>query len=217
MKPNYVQRLRFKFSKVGPTRFIGHLDLARTLERSINRAQIPLAYTQGFNRRPRLQLATPLPLGFTSDCEVADIWLLKRINPEFAKQAMEPKMAPGIYLRSVTEVDLKSPALQTLLAETVYIVTLLESPNKRVVDARIKQLMVSTSVTRARRGRVYDLRPLILDLSLVDLTKESTQLKMRLSLLPGKTGRPDEVLEELGLDPHAALIHRTELVLADLT
>jgi radical SAM-linked protein len=76
MKANYVQRLRLVFAKDGPARFIGHLDLARTLERMLNRAQIPLAYTQGYNPRPRMQLATALPLGFTSECEIADIWLL---------------------------------------------------------------------------------------------------------------------------------------------
>jgi uncharacterized protein (DUF2344 family) len=47
MQANYVQRLRITFAKFGPTRFIGHLDLATALERSLNRAQVPLAYTQG--------------------------------------------------------------------------------------------------------------------------------------------------------------------------
>ena len=66
MQTIVVQRLRMQFSKVGPTRFIGHLDLARTLERSSNRARLPMAYTLGFNKRMRLQLAPALPLGFTS-------------------------------------------------------------------------------------------------------------------------------------------------------
>ncbi len=38
---------------------------------------------------------------------------------------------------------------------------------------------------------------------------------MRLCLEPAKTGRPDEVLLELGLDPLAARIHRTRLMLSE--
>ena len=51
--PRPAQRLRLTFSKDGPARFISHLDLARALERALNRAALPVAYTQGFNRRPR--------------------------------------------------------------------------------------------------------------------------------------------------------------------
>ncbi|MFN2224368.1 MAG: TIGR03936 family radical SAM-associated protein, partial [Candidatus Promineifilaceae bacterium] len=65
MQANYVQRLRLQFAKVGPTRFIGHLDLAKALERSLNRAQNPLAYTQGYNPRPRMEFAAPLPVDLT--------------------------------------------------------------------------------------------------------------------------------------------------------
>ncbi len=62
MQANYVQRIRLVYSKLGNTRYIGHLDLARTLQRAINRARIPIAYTQGYNKRPRMQLADALPL-----------------------------------------------------------------------------------------------------------------------------------------------------------
>jgi radical SAM-linked protein len=65
-RPAPVQRLRITFAKQGALKFIGHLDLAKTWERILRRAQLALAYTQGFNAHPRLQLASPLPLGFTS-------------------------------------------------------------------------------------------------------------------------------------------------------
>jgi radical SAM-linked protein len=104
MQPTYVQRLRLTFSKVGPTRFIGHLDLARTLERVLNRANIPVTYTQGFNRRPRMQMAAALPLGFTSECEMVDILLDEQMEPTAVQQQLLAKMAPGIILHKVEEV-----------------------------------------------------------------------------------------------------------------
>lgn len=223
MQANYVQRLRLKFAKFGPTRFIGHLDLAKALERSLNRAQIPLAYTQGYNPRPRMQLAAALPLGFTSECELADIWLLEAVNPLTAGQAMAPKMAPGIELKAVNEVELSEPALQNLLQEAIYLAAIKSESNRQHVVDSIAQFLSATSVVRERRGKMYDLRPLVHELAPADrpaypgaddARASDLVLSMRLSMLPGKTGRPDEVLDALGLDPLEARIHRQRLILS---
>ncbi|MCI0396859.1 MAG: TIGR03936 family radical SAM-associated protein [Chloroflexi bacterium] len=214
MQANYVQRLRLLFSKVGPTRFIGHLDLARTLERSLNRARIPLAYTQGYNKRPRLQLAAALPLGFTSAGELADIWLLEKMDPAVAQQQIMSKMAPGIVVHQVFEAPLDAPALQTLTAEATYRVTLTDLVDRADLDRRVEALLASETLARSRRGKSYDLRPLLLELEVDESEEPAVVLAMRLSLLPAKTGRPDEVLEALELDPLAARIHRTEIILA---
>lgn len=219
MQANYVQRLRLEFAKVGPTRFIGHLDLAKALERSLNRARIPLAYTQGFNPRPRMQLAAALPLGFTSACELADIWLLEAVDPAAASEAMAAKMAPGIELSSVREVDLREPALQNLVQEAVYLAKITGSPGRQHVVAAIARFLSASSIIRERRGKTYDLRPLVHELTLSEpaggvADSEGLVLSMRLSMLPGKTGRPDEVVDALGLDPLDARIHRQHLILA---
>ena len=215
MQANYVQRLRFVFSKSGPTRYIGHLDMARALERALNRAKIPLAYTQGYNKRPRMQLADPLPLGFTSECEIADIWLMEAMEPDVAKEQMMSKMAPGIAIFEVKEIPLSSPAAQTLTAEALYEAVILDPVEKADLQARIDDFVTADTVERERRGKVYDLRPLVLDLALVEMEDGALRIDMHLYLLPGKTGRPDEVLDALGLDPLAARIHRKAIILAN--
>jgi radical SAM-linked protein len=213
MNANYVQRLRIEFVKDGPTRYIGHLDLAKSLERSLNRARIPLAYTQGYNRRPRLQLTTALPLGYTSECEIADIWLVEAIDPIEAINSMASTMAPGIQIISVKEVELRAPTPQAQEAE--YRITFLERQEPADLQSRIDRLLEAQKLKRERRGKVYDLRPLILGLELLNIPGIPEQLRMQLSLLPGKTGRPDEVLAEMGLDPLESRIHRSNLVLVD--
>ncbi len=215
MQANYVQRLRIIFSKLGPTRYISHLDLARALERSLNRAKMPLAYTQGYNRRPRMQLAAALPLGFTSEYEIADIWMLESINPKIALAKIKPMMAPGIEVQRVAEVDLKGPPLQTLTSEATYQAAFIDSPEISVLEKRVIGLLVREEIWRQRKGKEYDLRPLILNLSIEKRMDGSPGLKMDLSLLPGKTGRPDEVIAALDLDPLSARIHRTKIVLAN--
>jgi radical SAM-linked protein len=218
MQPTYVQRLRLTFSKVGPTRFIGHLDLARTWERILNRAKLPITYTQGFNRRPRMQMAAALPLGFTSECEMVDILLDERVNPTVSKGQLMAKMAPGILLHRVEEVPLDAPLLQNCTIAAVYQVTLLDPADPAALQQAIDDLMASDSHIRQRaRGhkrKPYDLRPLIEELNLLEAA-ESPSLHMRLLLQEGKTGRPDEVLYALNLDPTGARIHRTHIILAD--
>lgn len=219
MQANYSQRLRLTFSKTGPTRFIGHLDLALTLERSLNRARIPIAYTQGFNKRPRMQMASALPLGYTSECELADIWLMETMETEAARQQMMSRMAPGIDIHQVKEVDLQAPALQTITLVSHYKATLLDPIPAADLQARIDELLAQEQHMRQRlRGKKkkpYDLRPLIYALTLVQTADLVDYLTMELALEPSKTGRPDEVLDSLGVDPLAARLHRTRIVLDD--
>ena len=79
-------RLRLTFTKTDSLKYIGHLDLHRTLERTLRRAGLPIAYSQGFNPQPRMNLAEALPLGITSECEVMDVWCEKPIDLEQAKK-----------------------------------------------------------------------------------------------------------------------------------
>ena len=75
---------------------------------------------------------------------------------------------------------------------------------------RVEELLAAESCPRERRGRRYDLRPLIQSLSV----EGGQELRMVLQAGDGGTGRPDEVLGALGLDAKAAAIHRREIQFA---
>ena len=201
---------------MGPTRYIGHLDLARTLERSLNRARIPVAYTQGFNPRPRMQFATALPLGYTSDCELADVWLTETVEPEEAQRQMMARIAPGLTIHQVDAVSLQEPALQMQTAVSTYTATLLDETDTAVLQQRIADLLAADSFIRVRvrkkKSREYDLRPHIYDLALTE-TDDGVVIQMELALEQNKNGRPDEVLLALEIDPLATRIHRTAILL----
>ena len=218
MQANYVQRLRLIFSKGGPARYISHLDLARTLERALNRAKIPIAYTQGFNRRPRMQLATALPLGYTSEYELADILLTEKMDPAQAQQQLMAKMAPGIEISHIKEVPTNAPSLQSSTRSTTYVATPLDPVDFAALQANIAALLAAGEIERVRERRgkkkVYDLRPLLLDLRVEQDEVGQVQIYMNLCLEPSRTGRPDDVLDELGLDPLDMRIHRTSMEMA---
>ena len=217
--PRPVQRLRLTFTKEGATRYIGHLDLARALERALNRAGLPVAYTQGFNRRPRLSLAAALPLGYTSAAEVGDVWLLEPVAPEAFHARLMARMAPGITITAVREVPLSSPSLQQSMAESRYEVGFLDPVDADHLRLAVAGVLNAETLPRTRQRKdgkrqVFDLRPLILEMA-VDETDEGPRLRLRLVQTATQSGRPDDVLAALGFDPLDARVHRVGLEFAE--
>lgn len=125
------------------------------------------------------------------------------------------RMVPGIDIYDVTEVALDQPALQTLTRAASYLVTLLDPVEPAALAGSVTALLASPSLLRERRGKAYDLRPLVLNLCLQAGEEGNPGLAMSLALLPGETGRPEAVLEALGIDPQMARISRTAIVLAE--
>ena len=93
-EPSYAVRLRFY--KKGSLAFIAHLDLVRTLTKSISRAGIPVRYSEGFNPHPRLSFATAMSIGLESECEFLDIRLTKTVDPALLLQAFNESLTPEL-------------------------------------------------------------------------------------------------------------------------
>ena len=203
--------IQLTFAKTPAMRYTSHLDLMRALERTFRRAELHLAYTQGYNPHPRINLISALPLGFTSECEIADVQLEASIPAEEIQPALQQAAPPGIEILSVHEITGQQPAMQTLLLASLFIVTLPDPPAD--LESRMEILLASTELTRQRRGKSYNLRPLIETLyRLEDNPEGHARLHMRLAARQGATGRPEEVLEALGIAAHNARIHKIQMV-----
>jgi len=193
---------------MGAAKYSGHLDLHKTWERILRRAGLPLAYSNGFHPQPKLHLAAALPLGMTSECEVADVWLSETVDLEKTLDALQTAVAPGIEVRDVQEVADSLPALQTQLISADYVATVSESSPD--LDQKVAELVAAPTSMREKRGKTYDLRPLIEDLKL-----DGSRLCMRLAARDGATGRPEEVLAALGLENQPLQVHRVALHFID--
>lgn len=204
-------RYRITFAKTDAMRFTGHLDLHRTWERTLRRASLPLAYSQGFSPHPHINLASALPLGFTGEQEVIDVWLEQDLPAERVLAALRPAAPPGIDVRQVDIITEKLPALQAELEASEFIITFLDSIPE--LDGRLAGLLQAESLPRRRRDKDYDLRPLILGLArLEDDSQGHARLLARLVARESATGRPEEVIAALGAVPEAARVHRTRLI-----
>lgn len=204
-------RTRITFAKTPAMRFTGHLDLHRAWERTFRRAGLPLAYSEGFNPHPRLNLASALPLGFTGAGEVIDAWLEQDLPLSDIQAALQCALPPGLQVTQIETVDLRLPALQTELEASEYNLTFLE-PFPELAD-RVQALLSALNLPRQRRERNYDLRPLILDIQILPPDgSDRPQLNVRLVAREGATGRPEEVIAALGYDPQLVRVHRNRLL-----
>jgi hypothetical protein len=117
-----VERLLFRFSKGEPVRFVGHLDLMRVVERAIRRSRFPIAYSQGFNPRPRMAFASALTLGATSDWELCQLDLADDLDENTVEAAvvqLREALPPGVIIHEVwpLPVEKKNPYIQVKAAE----------------------------------------------------------------------------------------------------
>lgn len=77
-----MEHYLIKFSKGGNIKFISHLDLMRTLQRIIRRANLPIAYSHGFNPHMDLSLAQPLSVGMYSKGEYMNVVFTEPVKEE---------------------------------------------------------------------------------------------------------------------------------------
>lgn len=206
-----LTRYRINFAKTAAMRFTSHLDLHRTWERTLRRAGLPLAYSHGFNPHPKINLASALPLGFTSEGEVVDVWLENEIPLQQVTHAMIVAAPPGLKINQVQQVEEHAPTLQKVLEASEYVITFLEP--FPLLNERLEEILSAGSLPRERRGKAYDLRPLILEARrLADDEQGHARLFVRMIAQEGATGRPEEVVDALGAVPGETLVHRKGLV-----
>ena len=216
-------RLRITFSKQGALRYTGHLDLHKMWERTARRAGLPLAYSKGFHPHPQIQLAAALPLGFASRCEVVDVTIDGEADVSSLPEKLQSAVPSGLHILKVEQADEKSPALQTLVTSAEYEVILPDSVDETDLARRLSAVMDAASLPRERRDKPYDLRPLIEQLRIVPHPHPAPDgrgtrgegnpvIFMRLAARPGATGRPEEVLDALGIAFEGTRIERTRLI-----
>ncbi len=157
--PPTVSRVRLRFAKRGRLRFLSHRDIARSFERAVRRAGLPVAHSHGFNPHPRLSWIGAAPTGAASEAEYVEIGLTEAVDPAAMLAALDAALPEGldvlaaalaegaaladridastwrIELPGVTPADLQS-ALTALLARDSVVVERVTPSGRRQIDVR---------------------------------------------------------------------------------
>ncbi len=88
-------KLRIKFKKYGPVKFIGHLDTMRFFQKALRRAEIDVAYSTGFSPHQIMSFASPLGVGIESNGDYFDVEVLSPISSQEFIQTFQAVNAPG--------------------------------------------------------------------------------------------------------------------------
>lgn len=196
--PRGAGRLRaaLEFSLAGDLRFLAHHDELRLLTRALVRAGWPLAYSQGFNPRPRLVLPLPRNLGVAAERQLALVELSALHPPAELFASLARQLPTGCrLLRVVAPAAAGMPAAMQVAFEVD-----LDPADAAPLAPRIAALLARPVVTVARDygpgkpTRPVDIRPYI-----NKLESEGCRLRMELRCAAQRTARPAEVITELGL------------------
>jgi radical SAM family uncharacterized protein/radical SAM-linked protein len=159
-------RVRFRFSKRGVARFLGHLELVSVVIRAVRRAGLPLKYSQGFHPMPRLSFGAPLPVGMESLEEYLDIEFGARLDPQEALAKLNAEMPEGICFIAADPLSLKLSFPSAIMTE--YIVSIKDGPlGINIEPERIEGLLrdfsakdsIPVRITREDKVTDVDLKP----------------------------------------------------------
>lgn len=219
MRIDTAQRVRVTFAIEWPLCYASVLDLGRLWERLLRRAGLPLAYSQGYNPHPRLAFAAALPVGYTSECEAVDILLSERFAVEALAGLLAPECPAGLRVLRVEEVPLEAPAPQSTMHAADYVVRLRGEFTYDALVGAPERLLARPEIVRKRqrKGRLkeYDLRPLIHEAACEEDGAGEPLLRLRLACGSEGAGRPEEIVEELGLAILRMDIRRVRLLWED--
>lgn len=98
-----MRKVRVLYEKKGRAIYISHLDIMRTFQRVLTRAQIAVKHTEGFNPHPYISIALPLSLGYTGECEFLDMVILDDMSGEEIAKRMNETLPEGIEVKKVYE------------------------------------------------------------------------------------------------------------------
>ncbi len=167
--------VRIRFGKHGAMKYIGHLDIMRYFQKAFRRAELPMAYSQGYHPHQILSFASPLGVGVTSDGEYMDIGLTEPISTEEALRRLNEAMVEGMKIYSFKQLPEKSKNAMAALTHASYRVTYMngqapdtedhirEALDRFYTDA---ESIVITKKTK-KSERAVDLKPLILQFEMI--------------------------------------------------
>lgn len=210
----------FTFAKGERARYLGHLDITRALQRALRRANLPLAYTEGFHQRPRMAIARPLPLGATGDNELCAVDLYAACSSlEFAR-ALNRQLPDGLVLREVQVRGRVARSPFGSITRARYTVTI-EGPSYQELSDAVAKVLSQTTLPvnrETKRGeRRVDIRPGVIDAEVQDAP---LALRVELACTDEYMVKPEELVEAINVALAAAgacsaetvHIHRDALV-----
>ncbi len=210
---------------------MSHLDLMHTWERVIRRSQLPLAFSQGFNPHPKMNFASALAVGTTSDAEYMDLEFTDELTLDEVKDALYPAIPPAFEVTDMKVVQSKKvPSLMSIIQRATYTLRLeyVEAVTQEALNQAVEVFFAQDEniVYRYKKDskdkKAVNIRPGVYEISLHVEESDSQFAVLEIVVQSGNDGniRPEEVAYGLmnagmPLVQQVVRIHRTGLYALD--
>jgi len=215
-------KLLITFRKSESARWLGHLDILRTFERAIRRAELPIAFSSGFNPRERIAFASALSVGVTGDAELATLEFAESVEPDVVVARLNSKLPPGIQLTAAEEIPEAGSRDLLNSFDRADLLVICACPAETRLDSVAKSARrllekPSLRIQREREGKTkeVDIRPLIHDIEGESIEGERAIIHLVLALGTDGTAKPQEIISLLAEDVpglEVRRIHRSRLL-----
>jgi radical SAM-linked protein len=195
-------RVRIAYTKVEESKYIAHLDLARVFERSLRRAGIRTAYSEGFNPHPKISFGSALAVGVEGEREYVDIELEQELDLKEILGRLQEQLPKGIRLIEGRVLSQGTKALMAVLNAASYRIRVpmgLPVSEQRLQE-EITEWLSREHIPYARyskKGRVEkDIRPWV---KVLTGHIQGDEVVFELEVEVGNQGsvRPEEVIASL--------------------
>ena len=176
-------RLRVTFCKQGRLALLSHLEVARALERTVRRAGLPFAVSQGFSPHMRIAFGAALPVGVGGTNEVFDLQLERYVAPAAALEALRNASAADLMCESCVYIESRAAAASVAFPVSTYRALLSYAPGTLPVAQTVK-------VVRKRKEKVLT----VADFLMGDMLVEGNAVSFTLEAKPTGSLRPDLLL-----------------------
>ncbi len=205
-----MQRLRVKYTKEEEIKYISHHDLMRVFERTIRRAEIPIAYSQGYNPHMLISYGPPLPLGCTSECEYLDLEIDGWTSISNIQTKLKQNLPPGIKILEITLQPPKDKASSIQEQTKSFSYSVIFNPEaKAQVEKQNAQILSAKDLYIEREGK-NGKKKINLNEFLLELKIEGQTLIFTLKNTEKGTLKPSEIIS-LFTEISFSRLHRQKL------
>jgi radical SAM-linked protein len=190
---------RLRFSKEANFKFLSHLELIKTFERALRRAQIPLAYSEGFHPHPKMSFGPALAVGVSSIDEYFDLDLREEWNPDELVTRLNPALPAGLEIIAARRCKAGVKPLNAIINRAAYLIELTTNPevlNLLVTEINAITAAAEIMVNRTNKNisKTVNIRPWIHSIKTEISSTNRLQIRITGEIGSGGNLRPDDIL-----------------------
>lgn len=207
-----MAKFRIQFTKFGDMKYVSHLDMIRLFTRMFHRAELPIAYSQGFNPHPKMSVLLPISVGFESSCEYLDAEFENTVSMLDCLKKLKSATPLGLEIPQICELNETSKKPKEIRYASYDIKTDCEITTEKL-EAFLELDSIEVVKKTKRSEGIADIRPDILDICL----KDNLSFSAIISAGSEANLKPDLLIESMkkyisGFMPESVSICRTGIL-----